>query len=515
MNIPASNIVNVIPSVLAAGGNVPVLSGVFLSQNNLVPTNQVLVFTTPAAVGQYFGQGSDEYLLANNVYFNGFNNSFSKPGALLIAPYNETARAAFLQSGFLTGVSLADLQALPAGTFTVVVDGVSHTSASIDLSTSTSFSDAAADIATAINSPGTYVSVTWNAINETFVISSLTTGATSTMTYAVDGVGSTLAASLKLTNNTGAVLSQGAVVDTPSTAINNLINNNIAWCTIATLWEPDQDNKLLFAAAINDLQNKYVYSCWDTDPEEIIANSVLATSYLINQAGYNGTVVISGDEANIIAEGSTIAAVTRNLAVFVQGFIASIDFTQTNGRATAAFKSLSGLLPSVTSATSAANLLSNGCNFYGAYANATNDWVFFYPGNISGIYKWIDSYVNQVYMNAQFQTALMELLLNNNSLPYNTAGYSAIKVALSQSIQQAINFGTIRTGITLSPEQIAITNSQAGLNISDSLFSNGYYLQVLDPGATARQNRQTPIINFWYTDGQSIQQIVMESIDIL
>jgi hypothetical protein len=40
-------------------------------------------------------------------------------------------------------------------------------------------------------------------------------------------------------------------------------------------------------------------------------------------------------------------------------------------------------------------------------------------------------------------------------------------------------------------------------------------LQILDPGATVRAERGSPVINFWYTDGGSIQFITMSSLDIL
>ena len=62
MSIPASTIVSVVPSVLAAGGNPLALNGLLLSQNPLLPswasspTNPAITsFTSAAAVGAYFG----------------------------------------------------------------------------------------------------------------------------------------------------------------------------------------------------------------------------------------------------------------------------------------------------------------------------------------------------------------------------------------------------------------------------------------------------------------------------
>ena len=67
----------------------------------------------------------------------------------------------------------------------------------------------------------------------------------------------------------------------------------------------------------------------------------------------------------------------------------------------------------------------------------------------------------------------------------------------------------------IAGSQAAAVNNAAGGNVAGTIQSNGYYLQILDPGAAARNARQTPIINLWYTDGGAVQQFSMASIDIL
>jgi hypothetical protein len=58
MSIPASTIVSVVPSVLAAGGNPLALNGLFLSANPNLPLGAPLSFPTLASVQAYFGQYS-------------------------------------------------------------------------------------------------------------------------------------------------------------------------------------------------------------------------------------------------------------------------------------------------------------------------------------------------------------------------------------------------------------------------------------------------------------------------
>ena len=59
-------------------------------------------------------------------------------------------------------------------------------------------------------------------------------------------------------------------------------------------------------------------------------------------------------------------------------------------------------------------------------------------------------------------------------------------------------------------------NAAAGVqNAASAVQNNGYYLQILDPGATARNAGQTPIINFWSASGGAILSFTMSSINVL
>ena len=71
-------------------------------------------------------------------------------------------------------------------------------------------------------------------------------------------------------------------------------------------------------------------------------------------------------------------------------------------------------------------------------------------------------------------------------------------------------------GVELSSTRVAALQAAGLSNAAIGLISSqGYSRQILDPGGPARNARQTPIINLWYTDGGAIQTINMASIDIL
>jgi hypothetical protein len=492
MTIPASDIVTINPAVIDSGGNPLSLNSVFMTKSEDLPAGGVRSFSSALAVKSFFGASSDEYAQAQ-VYFLGYDNSTIKPSTLFFGPFVDEDRAAWIQSGSLLGTTLAQLQAMGSGTLIATVDGVSETSSTIALGSATSFSDAAARITTAFGGAAT---CSWSAETATFKIFSTTTGASSTITHCTG----TLAASLKFTSATGAILSQGAAADTPATAMDAVYANSQNWATFLTLWEPDIDGKTDFATWCNSKNQRLLYIAWDTDEQAIVNASTESFGYLAKTAEYDAVMCVYN---------------TVELASFAAATVASIDFSRLNGRITLAFKSQSGFTATVTDQQVAQNLEENGYSFYGIYATANDRFNFLYNGQISGKWLWADTYVNQIYMNSQFQLALMTLLTNVGSIPYTESGYALIRAAMIDPIQSALNFGGIRAGVSLSEQQKALVNGAAGVDAAQVIEQQGYYLQILDPTAQVRGNRGTPVINFWYTDGGAVQKITVASIDII
>lgn len=492
-SIPASEIVSVVPSVIAAGGTALDLNGLILTTSTRTPIGSVVEFATAADVADYFGPSSAEAAAAT-IYFNGFDNSTKKPGDVLFAQYPTASVAAYVR-----GANVGDLSyvtGLAAGTLTITVDGVPKTSSSINLSGAASFSAAAGLILAAFTTPG--FTVTYDSVSGGFVFTSSTTGASST-TSAITG---TLAAGLKLTAATGAVMSQGAVAATPAAFMANLVLSATNWAAFTTLFDPDvsgNTNKLAFAAWVNGTGNRFLYVPWDTDVTPTQSSAATGSlGYILKDTNSTGTAPIYAPDAMY--------------SVFVLGYVASLDFEATNGRATLAFRSQTGLAATVTNATAANNLIANGYNFYGSYATANDQFVFTYPGLVSGPFEWVDSYVNQIWLNNALQLAIMSGLVQAKSVPYNQVGYTTIRAWCMDPILAALNFGAIRAGVTLSQAQIAEVNGAAGINIASTLSNEGYFLQVKDATPQVRAARGSPPCSLWYMDGQSVQKVNLASI---
>lgn len=353
-------------------------------------------------------------------------------------------------------------------------------------------------ISAAMTTAATGAVVTYDSTSGAFVISSGVLGAVSSVNYPTGA----LATLLSLTSATGATLSQGAAPATSSEFMTALTIVTQDWATFMLLTDPDGGSgnvtKLAFALWTSQQNNRYCFVCWDTDASPTA--TVPATSslgYLLAQSAYSGTALVYNN---------------ASIAAFVCGSAASIDFTERKGRATFAFKSQSGLTPTATDATTAANLAANGYNYYGVWATANDEFIFFNKGVVSGLFVWLDSFVNQIWLNNQFQLALMVLLTQVKSIPYNSDGYDLIRQSLMDTINQGLNFGAFRAGVTLSSLQAAEVNNAAGLRISETLNRQGWYLQILDALPQVRQARGSPPCTFWYMDGESVQTINLASI---
>lgn len=491
--IPVSQIVTVNPAVVGAGGNPLSLNAIMIDQGLTVPVSTLLSFPSADDVSDYFGSNSLQAALADN-YFLGFDNSTKKPGTLFFAGYALLARAAWLRGQSLAGATLAQIQAI-SGTLIITVDGVVKTAASLNLSAATSFTNAATLITTALSLTGG-AAVTWDAATSRFVVTSGTTGATSTMTQATG----TTAAALGLS---AGILSQGADIDTPTSAMDRIKDQEQNWATFMTTFEPNLAGKTEFALWNNGENSRYAYVAWDTDAGYATPSNASVFGTIVDTLNYEGAVVVFD---------------TVNIAAFVCGYAGSIDWAAVNGRATPAFKSQSGLATSVQTLPLATAVLSNNASYYGLYQapGQGNIYSILYDGRMNGSkFRWLDTYLNQIYLNAQLQLAIFVGLTQVNAAPYNSQGETLVRAWCADPITEALNNGSIRIGVPLSASQKATIASQAGFDISTQLETQGYYLQILPATAQVRAARQSPPVKLWYMDGGAIQQITLASIAVL
>ncbi|MBO7712485.1 MAG: DUF3383 domain-containing protein [Methanobrevibacter sp.] len=480
MTIPASQLVDITPRVIGGGLSGLAFVGTLLSKSTRLPANQAVPFYSQKAVGDYFGTTSDEYALAGN-YFIADSNSSKKPDVLWFFRKLDAASKAFLR-GSSNPATLDELKAITAGTLTITVDGTAKTLTGLDFSAQTSFSGVASVVQTALSG----ATCEWDTNFNAFVITSPTTPtseATSSLTFATG----TAAEAMGLTSGT---LSQGALAASLTETMTACVNANSNFWSFMPVWQEAFNDALELASWCNNQGVRFMYAMVDNSEDGKTVNNQACLAYQTKD--YYGVCALYN---------------TKALGAMAMGIGAAINPAQLNGRKTWAYKQQTGLAFTVNDETSAPILLANGYNFYGDYATASNQFKLFQNGQISGNAKWIDTYYGQIYIRDGLQNAWINALMMNNTVPYNQSGYGILRAAAMDIINSAVNAGFIRQGVALSESQKATVQSEAGLDISGALETQGWYLQILDPTTQVRQERGTPVVNFWYMDGGSVQLI--------
>lgn len=565
-SIPIEFFASVTPAVISAGGTGVAIVGLLLTADTSVPVGTVASFASPSLVQAHFGAGSPEAAFAD-AYFKGYDNSPLKPAELLVAQYPLQGVPAYLEGGVLA-TPLGTLTALSSGTITLSINGGSVTSGSINLSGATSYSDVASIVQTALNySDAVFTgSIAGNVLTVSAVASgalaagqeltgagiaagvkissqltgtagaagtyqlsatlgtiaseSMSSGALQvaydsqldafTLTVGTPGTGGSItvanaggvATALKLTAAKGAVVSPGALASDPGAAMDAILAQTANWVSFTTLFEPDVADKVAFAAWADAQGDRFAYVPWSTDVADATAGDTSGAFYLITQAAY-GSVAYCYAPVNLY-----------KAAAFVMGAAASIDFTRTDGRRNFAFLTQSGLPADVSDLGMATVLRDKGINFYGVFGSAAQEFFRLYPGAISGKFLWLDSFVDQVWLNDALKLALADLLANVPSIPYNAAGYGKITQHLSDPILAAVNFGAIRAGVPLSNSQADQVNGLAGVRVDNTITQRGWALVIQPTSAQVRAARGSPPILFFYTDGQSVQALHLTSTEV-
>ena len=498
MAISASQIVQVLPRILTGTGNDLVFNGMVLDDNVLLPAATPLSFSSADSVAEYFGTSSDEYKFAA-VYFGGYNNSQIKPSLLYFYRLTPEGAAPYVRGETLSpAAALASIKAVNAGDITISLSGTEYTATGIDFSSVTSLSDAASVLQTALTTKGADVTVDYSSVNDAFTITSTEVGEQESITVPTG----TAAVALGFNEET-ATVSAGEDATDVVDSMTNLTRQFQNFVTFTTLAEPEDTDALALASWVSSQANAgtmYLYVCWDSSKANLDATN---------------TTVIAEQIKALNATGTTVVYPSYKIAAFVMGTAASIAWDQTNGTITFAFKAQSGLAADVTDTQHSVALLGHGVNFIGNYATRNDNFIFFYNGQMFGEWAWIDTYLNACYLCNKLQVQLMAMFTSNRRIPYTSAGYAIIRANCRDVIEAAINNGVINIGVSLSNAQKSQLTSELGGDFSDEIYNNGYYLQILDATAQARQQRVSPPCNLVYTYGGAVQRLTVPAIAVV
>ena len=340
--------------------------------------------------------------------------------------------------------------------------------------------------------------VTYSSQTQAFQITSGETGSASAVAYGQSaGSGTDLSRVLNLTEQLGAVQSEGTDGQSLTDCLTGVLKSARDWVSFSTIWEPERAEKLELATWCSGHDTRFVYIMWDTDNTARVQGSTASAGYAITHT--------------LELDGTCCVWDTLDVAAGVMGAIACLNFDQREGRTTLAFRQFEGVAVTCDDDGDYDALIANGYNCYADFATASAQFKFFQNGQVSGKFEWLDTYCNAIALRDALQLNILDLLAAVRSLPYNEDGYASVRTACLDTINRFINFGAIRTGISLSQTQKVQLLQEIGKDVSQTLESSGWFMQITDPGAVIRGQRQSPNCAFYYMDGGSIQKIVMSA----
>lgn len=487
MSITASKIVSFTPRVVAAGAADLETNGLFLTESDLIQADTLCAtFASADAVANVFGADSTEHELAK-IYFAGYINKRKVPSGLSFGRIVREDAPAWLRSG-----PLGDLKSLQVeGPMTIMINGVEK-EARITAKTSSTQSKIAEVISAALVD----VECEYNAVMNKFILKTRKTGEEASISVARGAV----ADALGLSEDAGAITSKGAIARNAGETMRYITGRFKNFVTFATSYDAADEENMELAKWVSGNYG-YVFIAHTNDDNALVAESTADVASQLKAANVQYTAAVFG--------GPTYAA-------FVMGCFASVAWDRQNAVITQAFKR-SALLGARVSADDDFDVLNNkGYTFIGNFACRNSEFNVAYQGmTVYGDFKFLDTLVNDIWLNSKLQTSVFFGLQSMDRVPYNQAGFTSIKSWMFDAVKAAVKNGIISSGTSLNETQKDVLFNMLGDDYSEDLYNNGFIVLVKDPGALARQNRTSPETYCIYTSGGSVHAIHGESVVVL
>lgn len=445
MSININNYVNITSSV-GAGTALPTaeLIGRLFTTNSLLPTGSYLEFTSALNVGAYFGTASEEYLRA--VQYFGFINKQGTTANKISFSRWVNADVPPMIFGTKVTTLLSAFQAITTGSLTMTIGGVTNIMTGIDLSATTSLSDVAAALQTAIRANSgiqwTGATVSWNSVSQAFDFVG-GDSVVATISTAVTGSGVDLR--LLIGWGANAIFSAGDVTETiTDTLINSAgLSTNFGSFIFMPTLTIDQHVEAATWCQSRNVQFQYYVPC-------LLANYVDWAAAL-DDIGMCGVVITLGIDGQYPEQEpmQIMASTNYNLRNSVQNYMF--------------YESI--LTPSVFDDLTKQALDAAKVNYDGQIQSAGNNITFFQTGVLMGpsnMPPYMNIGANEQWLKATMTSRLMTLLLVVARIPANAQGVGQILTALQGVIDQALFNGTISVGKILTASQQAFITSITG-----------------------------------------------------
>jgi len=472
LGLPISDIVNVqvvLTPLAAQTRNFGSL--LILGDSNVIDTTERLrLYTTLDAIAEDFGTNAPEYKAAALYY-----GQTPQPSVCYVGKWAQSATSGLLRGGVLSASQqlLTNFSAITDGGAKITIDGgAEQVLSALDFTGVANLNAVAAVLDAAI----TGATVVWDAANARFLITSSSTGATSTVSFAsAPSTGTDITNVFRIGADDDGYRVDGVVAEALVDAVQTLTNMSSDWygLYVASDPVPTNDEVLAVAAYIegSGLSRIYGVTTQNTSVLDSVVTSDIASQ--LKALGYKRTFV-------------QYSSTNAHAAASIFGRAFTVNFDGSNTTLTIKFKQEPGVAAETLTSSQAATLRDKNCNVFVRY---NNDTSIIQEGVMVNGY-FFDEVHGTDWLQNDVQTAVWNLLYTSpTKVPQTDAGVNQILTTINQRLEQAVVNGLVAPGVWNAP-------GFGALNQGDTL-STGYYTYapaVATQSQADREARKAPVI---------------------
>jgi len=432
-------------------------------------TERIRQYSSLDGVVSDFGTSAPEYAAANL-----FFSQSPQPAIMFAGRWAKTATSALLKGAVLSATQqdIANFTAVTAGGMKITIDGTLKTLTAIDLSGVTNLNGVASAITAKLASAGVCV---WDATLSRFEVTSSTTGATSTISYAeAPSSGVDVSALLGLVTGQASVPVSGAVAESLVDAVAALAGISNDWYGLLVA-DPalSEADVLAVSAFIEGSGQSRIFGYTTQNSLALDPTSTTDIVSKLKAANYKRTF-------------DQFSSATPYAAASMFGRAFTVNFQGNNTTITLKFKQEPGITAESLTAGQAATLKAKNCN---VFVNYNNDTAIIQEGVMCNGY-FFDEVHGLDWLQNDLQTAVFNLLYTSTTkVPQTNPGINQIVTTLESRLDQAVANGLVAPGQWTGPAFGAITSGQ--------FLTKGYYVYappVASQSQADREARKAPVI---------------------
>ena len=450
--------------------------------SSLIPTvTPYLEFSGANAIsdfGAYFGKSMTEYAQLQK-YFGFVSKGGNAPEKVVVARWYKENTAAFIK-GEKVSLPVSTLKTVTDGSLTISLDGTTEEITGLDFSSAESYSAIATVLQTALQTSFAGATVVYSPITGGFIVTSATTGSTSSTGGVTAGeTGTDVSEMLGLA---GGVLSQGVNAETFAQFCDRIYHANTSGYSITTLEELSEND---IVPAVEWLQTNLNGQSFNTVMRLVFnitdKTNAKALSSTLDGLGYTGYVICYDPKEEYVN-------------ILDCAICASIDYEVNGGAINFNFQPAVGYTPittlgtvvdyqqGLTNSSLMADLDNNCISCVYSVGFGNQEQVFYGSGLMAGSFGTESTQVDESAFENAIQVSVMNGLAILNKVPLR--GQDAtdmVSSLLGAPIDQFIKNGVIAQGGKLTAlERASVSQVTGSANAADSLEMSGYYYKIYD-----------------------------------